>query len=155
MDKQISNNTEREESALRSIRMAIIAEYQATAVEVFRSHVELTDEEFAEFMRVTESGTVVFTQPTQAALEEDTKSECPRFKKGRKFGSVQWYKKTQVVGTALALLSSYSSYLRYCDSRENEEARTAKRLDTAATSFGNLSAKEQAEFLARLQAMMK
>lgn len=137
MTKQVINQVEeREESALRQVRNAIVGYYANNAVEVFRSFVDLTDEEFAEFMRVTENGSVVFTIPSDAVLEADKQSECPRFTVGRKFGSIQWYKKTQVVGTALALLTSYSSFVRYMDSKENAVQRDEKKLAAAAAVLG-------------------
>ena len=146
---------EKEESALRQVRAAIIGHYANEAASVFLSYVDLTKEEFSEFMRVTNNGQVVFTQPTEAALEEDRKSETPRFTKGRRFGTVQWYKKTQIVGNALALLTSYSSFIRYMDSKEHAAERDAKRLDTAATTFAEMTTAQQAEYIARLQAMMQ
>lgn len=145
---------EKEESALRQVRAAIIGHYANEAVDVFRRYVDLTDEEFSEFMRVTERGQIVFTQPTEAAIEEDRKSETPRFTKGRRFGTTQWYKKSQSVGTALALLTSYSSFIRYMDSKEHAAERDAKRLDSAAATFAEMTPAQQAEYIARLQAML-
>lgn len=135
--KNVATATENEnENQLRQIRSAMIGYYANEAANVFKKYVDVSDEEFIEFMRVTENGTIVFTQPTTAALELDKQSENPRFTKGRKFGSVQWYKKTQVVGTALALLTSYSSYIRYMDSKEHAEERDEKKLAAAAAILG-------------------
>lgn len=146
--------TSEDEESLRQIRKAIVGYYANNAFDVFRNFVELNDDEFSEFMRVTENATIVFTQPTQQALADDAKAETPRFKKGRKFGTEQWYKKSQVVGLATAVLSSYSSYVRYMDSKQNAAERDAKRLENAANTFAAMSAEEQKAYIARLQAML-
>ena len=127
---------EREESALRQVRNAIIGHYANGAFDVFRAYVDLTDEEFSEFCRITENATIVYTMPSEETLKADKESENPRFRIGRKFGREQWYTKKQVVGTALAILTSYSSYVRYMDSKENAVIRDDKKLAAAAAILG-------------------
>ena len=146
---------ENEENEIRAIRNKLIAYYQEKAFEDFTKFVELNESEVAEFKRITNNATLVFTCPSEDTLKADQQSENPRFSKARKFGTTQWYKKTQVVGTALSVLTSYSSYLRYMDSKENEAKRVEKRMDTAATTFAQMTAKEQEEFIARLLATKK
>lgn len=145
---------EKEESQLRQVRNAIAGYYAREAWNVFTKYVDLNETELAEFRRITKEGTIVFTQPSKESLEADAKLENPRFTKGRKFGTEQWYKKTQAVENALNLVTSYSSFVRYMDSKENAEKRDAKRLENATSTFANMSAKEQAEFIARLQSMI-
>lgn len=127
---------EKEESQLRQVRNAIAGYYAKTALDVFTKYVDLNDVELAEFLRITKEGTIVFTQPSEESLKADAKLENPRFTKGRKFGSEQWYKKTQAVENALNLVSSYSSFVRYMDSKENAEKRDEKKLKAAADLLG-------------------
>lgn len=139
MTKQVENvviSTGENESEMRQIRSAIVGYYANNALDVFRSFVDVTDAEMQDFMKVTENATIVFTIPSDESLKADKESENPRFKKGRQFGSVQWYKKTQIVGTALAVLTSYSSYLRYMDSKEHAAERDEKKLAAAAAVLG-------------------
>ena len=145
---------EKEESQLRQVRNAIAGFYARESWNVFTKYVDLNETELAEFKRITKEGTIVFTQPSKESLEADAKLENPRFTKGRKFGTEQWYKKTQAVENALNLVTSYSSFVRYMDSKENAEKRDAKRLENATSTFANMSAKEQAEFIAKLQSMI-
>lgn len=145
---------EREESQLRQVRNAISGYYAREAWNVFTKYVDLNETEIAEFKRITKDGSIVFTQPSAETLAADAKQENPRFTKGRKFGTEQWYKKTQAVENALNLVTSYSSFVRYMDSKENAEKRDAKRLENATSTFANMSAKEQAEFIAKLQSMI-
>ena len=141
---------ENEENGLRSVRNKITAYYQDHAFEVFEMFVDLTEEEKAEFLKVTNNAQVIFTQPTEDSLKADQESENPKFKKGRKFGSVQWWKKTQEVGTANAILNSYSSYLRYMDSKEHAAERLNKRIDNTANDMQALSIDEQAKAMAKM-----
>ncbi len=152
MAKEIlnANVMNENESELRSVRNSIIAYYASNALEVFEKFVDVTEAEKAEFLKVTENASVVFTQPSDETLKADQESENPRYKKGRKFGSVQWWKKSQEVGTALAVLSSYQSYLRYMDSKEHAEERLNKRIDNTASDMQALSIDKQAEAMAKM-----
>ena len=137
MTTQIDNKQEMQEvSAIRQLRNAIQLHYIETAKETFEKYAELNETELAEFYRVTNNGQIVFTRPSEETLKADAESENPRFSKGRKFGSVQWYKKTQEVGTALALATAYSGYLAYIDSKENQERRDEKKLEAVAALQG-------------------
>lgn len=139
MTKQVENvaiATSENESEMRQIRNAIVGYYANNAFDVFNQFVDVTEAEMQDFLKVTENATIVFTIPSEESLKADKESENPRFKKGRCFGSVQWYKKTQVVGTALAVLTSYSSYLRYMDSKEHAAERDEKKLAAAAAVLG-------------------
>lgn len=136
LTENVANIQEKEESQLRQVRNAIVGYYANTALDVFTKYVEINETELADFLRVTENATIVFTMPTAEALAADEASENPRFTKGRKFGSMQWYKKNQVVVSANSILTSYSSYLRYMDSKENAAARDEKKLAAAAAVLG-------------------
>lgn len=139
MAKEITtvvNTTNESESEMRQIRNAMVGYYAANAMDDFKKFVDVTESEMADFLKVTENATIVFTMPSEESLKADAASENPRFTKGRKFGSDQWYKKTQVVGTALAVLTSYSSYLRYMDSKEHAAERDEKKLAAAAAVLG-------------------
>ncbi len=138
------------ESELRAVRNAIIAEYIEGAFEVFKKHVDINEVEMADFLKVTENATIVFTQPSEETLKADQASENPRFKKGRRFGSTQWWKKTQEVGTALSVLTSYSSYLRYMDSKAHAAERLNKRVENTASDMQALSIDEQAKHMAKM-----
>lgn len=150
------DNQVREESAIRQLRNALVKHYQDTAVETFRQYAELNDAEFVEFMRLTNNGTLVYTCSTsEETLKADAESESPRYKKSKKFGTTQWYTKRQEIGTAIALVSAYSGYLSFVDSKAKDSERLAKRLDNTATDFANMTAAEQAEYIARLTAILK
>lgn len=123
---------EKEQSELQKIRACVTAFYANTAVDVFRKYVEISDDEFSAFMAQTENGTKVYTQPTEDTL----KANADKFQISRKFGSVQWYVKFQVVENAFNLISSYNSYLRYMDSKENAVLRDEKKLAAAAAVLG-------------------
>lgn len=114
----------------------MLQHYISTSWDVFTQFVDINETELAEFKKMTKDGTIVYTIPSEESLAADAKSENPRFSKARKFGSVQWYKKSQEVGTALALLTSYSSYVRYMDSKANQEQRDNKKLEAAASVLG-------------------
>ena len=145
-----TNKVEREESALRQVRNAIIGYYAKEAWDVFTKYVDINDVELAEFRRITSNASVVFTQPSEETLKADAKQENPRFTKGRKFGNEQWYKKTQAVENALSILTSYSSFVRYMDSKENAEKRQAKRIENAAADVKNMDKRKQAEVMAKM-----
>ena len=136
MDKTNNNTPEKELSEIRVLRDAIQRHYITTAWDVFAKFVECNESELTEFRRVTHDATIVFTRPSEETLRTDKESENPRFTKGRAFGSVQWYKKTQVVGTALAIATSYASYLAYTESKENQIERDEKKLAAAAAVLG-------------------
>lgn len=131
IDKQ-----EKELSEIRQLRNAIQRHYITTAWDVFSQFAECNETELAEFRRITHDATIVFTRPSEDTLKADAESESPRFTKGRKFGSVQWYKKSQEVGTALAIATSYASYLAYMESKENQAERDEKKLAAAAAVAG-------------------
>ena len=154
MTTNVNLANEKEESQLRQVRNAIAGFYARESWNVFTKYVDLNETELAEFKRITKEGTIVFTQPSADTLAADAKLENPRFTKGRKFGTEQWYKKTHAVENELNLVTSYSSFVRYMDSKENAEKRDAKRLENATSTFANMSAKEQAEFIAKLQSMI-
>ena len=124
--------TDKEESELRKVRNCFIGFYARTAWDVFTKYVDLNESELSEFKRITNDATIVFTIPS----DETLKANPDRFTLGRKFGSVQWYKKTQVVETALNILTSYSSFIRYMDSKENAVERDNKKLAAAAAVLG-------------------
>lgn len=123
---------EKEQSELQKIRACVTAFYANTAVQVFRKYVEISESDFDAFMKQTENGTKVYTQPTEDTL----KANAEKFQISRKFGSVQWYVKRQEVLDAFNLISSYNSYLRYMDSKENQEAREEKQLEKTAQLLG-------------------
>ena len=123
---------EKEQSELQKIRACVSAYYANTAIDVFRKYVEISDVDFQSFMDQTENGTKVYTQPT----EETLKTNKDKFVISRKFGSVQWYVKMQVVENAFNLITSYNSYLRYMDSKENAVQRDEKKLAAAAQILG-------------------
>ncbi len=145
-----ANEMNENEDGLRSARNKMTAYYAEHAADVFKMFVDVTDEEFSEFMKVTKDAQVVFTIPSADTLATDQKSENPRFKKGRKFGSVQWWKKEQDVSDAKAMLTSYSSYLRYMDSKQNAVDRLNKRIDNTANDMQALSIDEQAKAMAKM-----
>lgn len=123
---------EKEQSELQKIRACVSAYYANTAIDVFRKYVEISDTDFQAFMDQTENGAKVYTQPT----EETLKTNKDKFVISRKFGSVQWYVKMQVVENAFNLITSYNSYLRYIDSKENAVQRDEKKLAAAAQILG-------------------
>ncbi|UKK52690.1 hypothetical protein [Prevotella sp. E2-28] len=118
------------------IRAFIVSDLANAAFEIFQKRAKLTEEEMNEFRTITKDATIVFTQPSEETLKADSASENPRFTKGRAFGSIQWYKKSQVVETALNVVSSYSSYLSYMETKENQAERDEKKLAAAAALLG-------------------
>lgn len=137
MAKNIQTANEvKEESQLRQVRNAIAGYYARTAWDVFTMFVDVNESELAEFKRVTNDATTVFTQPTAESLQADRDSGVNRFVKGRSFGSVQWYKVTQVVEDATNIVRSYNSFVRYMDSKEHAEERDEKKLAAAAAVLG-------------------
>lgn len=118
------------------IRAFLVADLANVAIEQFNSRAKLSDDELKEFLKVTKDATVVFTQPSAETLKADAESENPRFTKSRAFGSVQWYKKTQEVETALNVCTSYSSYLSYMETKDNQAERDHKKLEAAAALLG-------------------
>jgi hypothetical protein len=142
---QVTNpttTTDKEESELRKLRSIMVGYYARTAWEVFAKYADINETELSEFKRITEDATIVFTIPS----EETLKANPERFKVGRKFGSVQWYKKTQVVENALNILTSWSSFVRYMDSKENQAKRDDKLIERTAALYG-MSVKDFKAFM--------
>lgn len=119
-------------------RAIAVARLANAAMSEFRSIAgdSVNDELFAEFCKLTKDATIVFTQPSEETLKADAASENPRFSKGRAFGSVQWYKKTQVVESVLNVISSFSSFVSYMETKENQAERDDKKLAAAAALLG-------------------
>lgn len=99
--------------------------------------IKVTEEEKTEFLRITKNATIVFTCPSEETLKADKESETPRFTKGKKIGSVQWYKKTQVVESMLSVWTSYNAFLSYMISKETQVAKDEKKTKTAVETLTN------------------
>lgn len=135
-ENKTTNVWKERKNDVSGIREFIAVDLRERAFSDFQSRAKLDEELMNDFRKVTKDATIVFTQPSEDTLKADQASENPRFSKGRAFGSVQWWKKTQAVENALNVVTSYSSYLSYMESKENQAERDEKKLAAAAALLG-------------------